>query len=124
MQFRSLRCCIVLGVLAATSIGCGSSDNNGGGNGGGLITTGAQCSNTGGGFGLECQAIIDIRNVDTGLPAQTIYAVNTGDISSTGVQNWNFSIRNLGNGGLVIAKMELLYEAKSPAEAQAPAFTC
>ncbi len=122
-----LRALAVAALSLALGSGCTTTDNGGqpgtAGGGGGGGGGGAQCA-TSGSFGLECDAVMDLRDDATKLSAQNTYAIDTGDLGADGLKSWTLQVRNQGNGNLVISKVELVYTAPSPAEAANPAFGC
>ncbi|MEY3011700.1 MAG: hypothetical protein RIT45_435 [Pseudomonadota bacterium] len=107
---------LVLGACSTTTDNSATDFGNGAGG-----VTGTGCDQSGG-FGLECNARLDIFEKPSGIAASEAYAVDTAVV--TDVKDWSFSIRNNGNGNLLYAKVEFVYAAKAPSENGDPAFTC
>jgi len=84
----------------------------------------SSCDTGQGGFGLECNAKIDVFDLGTGTAAKQVYNINTGDVDASGLKRFQFEIRNSGNKDLGISKIELAYEQVSAAESAQPALTC
>lgn len=126
---RALRALAGIGaaaLLVALAGGCGSSEDAATGGGpdpfGGQLE--ASCDGNSGGFGLECEAKIEVIDVASGLAAKNIYNINTGDVGADGTLRFEFEVRNGGNKALGITKIEMVYEAVSPDEAAQPALSC
>lgn len=110
-------------LLAVLAIGCTVGATDSGGTGQGGQPAGETCA-TAGGFGLECNAEIAIKDTGTGQAAKTANVILTGDLDDTGTKVFKFSISNIGNADLKISKIELTYDAMSADEQGKPAFTC
>jgi hypothetical protein len=123
---RRLSGLLAVALLPALALACSSTDDGaaaaGAGGGGAGGATGTGCA-TGGGFGLECVARIDLREQDTGIAASELYAVDPAALAGA-ERVWTFTIRNTGNGNLQYQAVDFLYSAKSEAEGAALAFRC
>jgi len=123
-------------ALAALSIACSSTPNatapgaNGGDDASSLAGDATPTSGTTMTCGgkIDCTPIIEIHDETGGsLKSGTVIPVDTGDLKSVtdggGPKVMKYRITNSGNGPLTVSKVDLTYDAASPAET-VPAFTC
>lgn len=117
-MFRSTRRPLLLAALALTWASCSSTEN-----GNGTPGTGGTGGTGGGGFSLESNQTIAVKDSGKILNNNGTVAVNAGGMAVGATNEKALVISNIGSvGDLVISKVQLEYQA-APGE-EAPAFRC
>lgn len=119
-------------VLVALTAACSTAPTDGGGGAGtatnptGTTDPGKTGSCGGSGLGLDCLPKMQVDDQNTGqtLGNNSVVQIIAGDLKPGDVAVEDLAVSNHGTATLAINSATLKYEAKSPDEANDPAFTC